>query len=222
MPGKGVIGDVTMTIINQPWPYAFEAVLAQQGLSAMEMRGGIIRVDAPAELAKLDSVEVLDTRQKRLNYARAGDVANSLKGDDDQEPRLVVADSASNSLIITDTRTRMQSILEFVDQLDIRTPLVAIQAKLIYVDRTDLQQLGLKYDIGTAEQFFNKMVQRTDPLTGQPYNPNVNVVNLGGNAVSAISNADASSRARRSTWSSRPRSAASRSPRSSPPSSGSN
>lgn len=191
VPGKGVSGDVSMTIINQPWPYAFEAVLAQQGLSAMEMRGGIIRVDAPGELAKLDSVEVLDTRQKRLNYAKAGDVANALKGVLTKNRGVVLADSATNSLIITDTRTRMQSILEFVDQIDIRTPLVAIQAKLIYVDRTDLQQLGLKYDIGTSEQFFNKIVQRTDPLTGQPYNPNVNVVNLGGNAVSAISNADA-------------------------------
>ena len=169
-----------MTIINQPWPYAFEAVLAQQGLSAMEMRGGIIRVDAPAELAKLDAVEVLDTRQKRLNYARAGDVVNSLKAMMLKDRGSVVADSASNSLIITDTRTRMPGILEFVDQLDIRTPLVAIQAKLIYVDRTDLQQLGLKYDIGTADQFFNKLVSRPDPLTGQPYNPNVNVVNLGG------------------------------------------
>ncbi|MBK7594049.1 MAG: AMIN domain-containing protein [Gemmatimonadetes bacterium] len=191
VPGKGVVGDVTMSIINQPWPYAFEAVLAQQGLSAMEMRGGIIRVDAPAELAKLDAVEVLDTRQKRLNYARAGDVVNSLKAMMLKDRGSVVADSASNSLIITDTRTRMPGILEFVDQLDIRTPLVAIQAKLIYVDRTDLQQLGLKYDIGTADQFFNKLVSRPDPLTGQPYNPNVNVVNLGGSAVSAISNADA-------------------------------
>ncbi len=191
VPGKGVVGDVTMSIINQPWPYAFEAVLAQQGLSAMEMRGGIIRVDAPGELAKLDAVEVLDTRQKRLNYARAGDVVNSLKAMMLKDRGSVVADSASNSLIITDTRTRMPGILEFIDQLDIRTPLVAIQAKLIYVDRTDLQQLGLKYDIGTADQFFNKLVSRPDPLTGQPYNPNVNVVNLGGSAVSAISNADA-------------------------------
>lgn len=191
VPGKGVVGDVTMSIINQPWPYAFEAVLAQQGLSAMEMRGGIIRVDAPAELAKLDAVEVLDTRQKRLNYARAGDVVNSLKAMMLKDRGSVVADSASNSLIITDTRTRMPGILEFIDQLDIRTPLVAIQAKLIYVDRTDLQQLGLKYDIGTADQFFNKLISRPDPLTGQPYNPNVNVVNLGGSAVSAISNADA-------------------------------
>ncbi len=191
VPGKGVTGDVTMMIINQPWPYAFEAVLAQQGLSAMEMRGGIIRVDSPGELGKLDSVEVLDTRQKRLNYARATDVASVLKGILTKNRGNVQPDSATNSVIITETRTKMQSVLEFVDQLDVRTPLVAIQAKLIYVDRTDLQQLGLKYDIGTSESFFNKIVQRPDPLTGQPFNPNVNVVNLGGNAVSAISNADA-------------------------------
>ncbi len=191
VPGKGVSGDVTMVIVNQPWPYAFEAVLAQQGLSAMEMRGGIIRVDSPGELAKLDSVEVLDTRQKRLNYARAGDVASALKGVLTKGRGVVLADSATNSLIITDTRTRMPSILEFVDQIDIRTPLVAIQSKLIYVDRTDLEQLGFKYDIGTSEHFSNKLIQRPDPLTGQPYNPNTNVVNLGGNAVAAISNADA-------------------------------
>ena len=45
--------------------------------------------------------------------------------------------------------------------------------------------------MGSSNQFFNKVVQRTDPTTGQPFAPNVNVVNLGGNSVSAISNADA-------------------------------
>ncbi len=191
VPGRGVAGDVTMTIVNQPWPFAFEAVLAQQGLSAMEMRGGIIRVDAPGELAKLDSVEVLETRQKRLNYAKATDVAGAVASFLTKERGSVIPDSATNSVIITETRTKMPAVLEFIDQLDIRTPLVAIQAKLIYVDRTDLEQLGLKYDVGTSAQFFNKVVQRPDPLTGQPYNPNINVVNLGGSSVAAISNADA-------------------------------
>jgi type IV pilus assembly protein PilQ len=34
-------------------------------------------------------------------------------------------------------------------------------------------------------------VQRTDPATGEPFDKNVNVVDLGGNSVSAIGNADA-------------------------------
>ena len=34
-------------------------------------------------------------------------------------------------------------------------------------------------------------MQRTDPSTGEPFDKNVNVVDLGGNSVSAIGNADA-------------------------------
>ncbi len=189
--GSSVTGEVTMKITNTPWPFAFEAVLATQGLSAQEMRGGIIRVDSPGALAKLDSIEALQTRMVRLNYSKAVDVAAAAVGLITKNRGSIIADSSSNSLIITDTRTRIASIIEFVQGMDTRTPMIAIEAKIIYVDRTDLAQLGLKYDIGTSQSFFNKLIQRKDPTTGQPFNPNVNTVNLGGNAVSAISNADA-------------------------------
>jgi type IV pilus assembly protein PilQ len=59
------------------------------------------------------------------------------------------------------------------------------------VDRTDIEELGIKYDLGDNNQFFNKLVQRTNPATGEPFDRNVNVINLGGNSVSAIGNADA-------------------------------
>ncbi len=189
--GANVKGDVTMTIVDQPWPYAFEAVLASQGLSATEMRGGIIRVDSPGQLASIDSVEVLQTQLVRLNYARANGVAAAVQGMITSRGR-IVADTLSNSLIITDTRSRIANVVDFVRGMDVRTPMIAIEGKIIYVDRSDLAQLGIKYDIGTSQQFFNKILQRCcDPATGQPYNPNVNVVNLGGNSVSAVSNADA-------------------------------
>ena len=189
--GKGITGTVSMTLDDQTWSDAFEAFLATQGLSAVVMKGGIIRVDAPGELSRLDSIEVLETRQVRLNYAKAAEMAKSIEGMITKNRGKIVPDTSSNSLIITDSRTRIESIVDFVHGLDIRTPTVAIQAKLIFVDRTDLQQLGLKYDIGTGQQFNNKLIPRTDPTTGQPYNPNTNIVNLGGNAVTGISNADA-------------------------------
>lgn len=189
--GKGIAGTVSMTLDDQTWADAFEAFLATQGLSAVVMKGGIIRVDAPGELSRLDSIEVLETRQVRLNYAKAAEMAKSVEGMITKNRGRIIPDTSSNSLIITDSRTRIESIVEFVRGLDVRTRTVAIQAKLIFVDRTDLQQLGLKYDIGTGQQFNNKLIQRTDPLTGQPYNPNTNIINLGGNSVSGISNADA-------------------------------
>lgn len=189
--GKGVSGTVSAEIRDKPWSQAFQAILASQGLSAQEMPGGIIRVDAPGALAELDSLEPLETSVLRVNYVQAGQIANSVKGILTKNRGNIVADTATNSLIITDTRSRMPSVVEFARGLDIRTPQVSIQAKIIFVDRTDIEQLGLKYDLGSDQQFFNKLVQRPDPNgdPGETYPPNVNIIDLGGNTVSAIANA---------------------------------
>jgi type IV pilus assembly protein PilQ len=60
----------------------------------------------------------------------------------------------------------------------------------VFVDRTDIEELGLKYDLGNQNQFFNRLVQRCcDPETGKRYEPDINVIDLGGNALSGIANA---------------------------------
>jgi type IV pilus assembly protein PilQ len=188
--GKDIKGEVTAEIRNQPWPQAFQAILSAQGLSAQEMAGGIIRVDNPSALASLDSLEPLETAVVRVNYAKAKDLTKSIEGSLTKGRGKVIADDNSNSLIITDTRSKIGSLTEFVQGLDIRTPQVSIKAKLVFVDRTDIEELGVKYDLGNQNQFFNKVVQHCcDPTTGKPYDPNVNVVDLGGGAVSGIGNA---------------------------------
>jgi type IV pilus assembly protein PilQ len=190
VPGKSVSGTVSMTLTNQTWSEIFQALLAQQGLSATVMAGDIIRVDSPEELAKNDSIEPLTQKVIRLNYAKAAEMANNVKGMLTKRGS-VVADTSTNSLIIIDGGQRISAIEGFIQNLDLKTPTISIAAKLIFVDRTELQQLGVKYDVGTANQFFNTVVQRTDPTTGQPFIPTQNVVDLGGNAIAAVSNADA-------------------------------
>src|SRR5439155_1367212 len=117
-----------------------------------------------------------------------------------------VADSTSNSLVITEVTSRIDEVVEFVKGLDQRTPQVSIQAKIIFVDRTDIEQLGVKYDFGSTTQFFNKLIQRPDPRTAEPvdtdldgvpdalvpkenFPANENIVSLGGNSLSALGNA---------------------------------
>ncbi len=190
--GKDVKGEVTAEVKNQPWPMAFQAILASQGLSAQEMAGGIIRVDAPGVLSALDSLEPLETSIVRINYAHAVSLEKTVESILTKGRGRVVADTGSNSLIITDTRTRLASVGDFVRGLDIKTPQLSIQAKIIFVDRTDIEQLGIKYDLGDRNQFFNKLVQRRNPADGNSFDRNINVINLGGNSVSAIGNADAS------------------------------
>ncbi|HEX6106451.1 MAG TPA: AMIN domain-containing protein [Gemmatimonadales bacterium] len=188
--GKDVKGEVTAEVKNQPWPMAFQAVLASQGLSAQEMAGGIIRVDSPSVLSALDSLEPLETSIVRINYAQAGSLSKTVESILTKGRGRVVADTGSNALIITDTRSRIQNVSDFVRGLDVRTPQLSIQAKIIFVDRTDVEELGIKYDLGDRNQFFNKLVQRPDGQGGS-FDRNVNIIDLGGNSVSAIGNADA-------------------------------
>ncbi len=206
--GKSVTGTVTATVKNQPWDIAFHQILQAQGLAAAEDFPGIIRVDDQAQLAKADSTEPLQTTIARINYARATSLVPALDAIKTARGK-VVADTATNSLIITDVVSRIDTYGDFLKQLDIRTPQVSIQTKLVFVDRTDLENLGIKYDLGSPTQFFNQMVARGDPSSAQPidtngdgvpdavqptanFDPQDVVVDLGGNSISAIANADAS------------------------------
>jgi type IV pilus assembly protein PilQ len=119
----------------------------------------------------------------------------------------VAADSATNKLIITEVPSRLPEIVSRLQQLDIRTPQVAIKAKIVFVNRTGIQDIGLAYDLGTGNrQFFQQLVPRTDPNTltpvdtdgdgvpdatggGVPFQGPARIA-LGGNAIAGIANAN--------------------------------
>ncbi|MBI4500271.1 MAG: AMIN domain-containing protein [Gemmatimonadetes bacterium] len=206
VPGKEITDRFTAHITNQPWDVALNAILASHGLAALEEPPGIITIQSRTALAARDSLEPLRTVLRPVNYARASSLVGSVKGIVSKRGT-VVADTASNSLIIQDVESRVAIDSAFVSQLDIQTPQVAIQAKLIFVNRTDIENLGVRYDLGTQRQFFNKLVQRPDPSTAEPvdtdgdgvpdqlrakenFDANQNVIDLGGNALSALANAD--------------------------------
>jgi type IV pilus assembly protein PilQ len=197
--GRGVVATTTITaeINDQPWDVAFNEVLASQGLAASEMPSGIIRVDTPANLnPPSDTTEPLVTRRVKINYARAAALVPSVVAVVSAPPRgKVASDTTTNSIIVTDLRSRMPAVEDFVRSLDERTEQVAIQAKIIFVQRTDLEGLGFRYDLGTGNQFSNAVVQRPDPVDtsgATPYDPKKRpwVIDLGGNAVAAVANAN--------------------------------
>ena len=182
--GKGVTGEVTAEIKNQPWTEAFAAVLATQGLQAIELAGGIIRVDTPQALASLDSTEPLTTRMIPVNYASAGQVLPSVKSILTKRGS-VVSDTTTNSLIVTETKSRMVEVQDFIKNLDIRTPQVSIQSKIIFVNRTNIEALGLQYDFGAANAgdgpVFNRLNPRIDPASGDPFEKDV--ISFGGDGM---------------------------------------
>jgi type IV pilus assembly protein PilQ len=226
--GKDVSGTITAEIKNQPWDVALRAILQGQGLAAAEDAvSGIITVDSYRNIAAKQASEPLVTQMVAVNYAKASSLVQTLAGlltkdctagsAATQAPQnamtscvargAVAADTATNTLLITETPSRMPDLLSYVKNLDVRTPQVAIKAKIIFVNRTDIEELGLSYDLGTgADQFFGQMVPRIDPSTRVPVDTNGDGVPdafgggnpiagdrvlLGGNALAAIANANA-------------------------------
>jgi type IV pilus assembly protein PilQ len=99
----------------------------------------------------------------------------------------VTADSITNSLSITDVPSLLNDLEQYARSLDKRQPQVSIKARIILVDRTQLEGLGIRYDLGSQRQFFNDIIPRLDSL-GQPI-PGPGQILLGGNTIAAIANA---------------------------------
>ena len=100
-----------------------------------------------------------------------------------------MADTITNSISITDVPSALAELVEYAKSLDLRQPQVNIKAKIILVDRSTLEGLGLRYDIGSQSQFFNDIVPRLDSL-GKPLTDAGQIL-LGGNTISSIANASA-------------------------------
>jgi type IV pilus assembly protein PilQ len=222
LPAKGVEGTITAEIINQPWDVAMQAILNANGFGAVETPEGIIIVSTLADMARAPATEPLETRAVRLNYSKAGIVAELVRQRLSRDcsslapqttgvqaatgqtsaPALpaggvgacpqrgaVIPDTLTNTVSITDVRSAINDLEEYTRSLDVRQPQVNIKAKIILVDRSRLEGLGLKYDLGTRFQHFNDVVARTDS-TGNAETGNV--IFLGGNTISAIANASSS------------------------------
>ena len=227
--GKDVKGTVTAEIRNQPWDVALRAILQGQGLAASEdPTSGIITVDSYANIATRQSSEPLVTQLVSINYANAASLVGTVKsllqrdclpgtavpesgppgnvGTSCVARGAVAADSGTNTLIITETASRLADVLGYIRNLDVRPPQVGIKAKIIFVNRTNIEDIGLSYDLGTGtDQFFSQLVKRTDPSSLKPVDTNGDGVPdalgggnpfngdrilLGGNALSAIANAN--------------------------------
>jgi len=231
--GKDVSGTVTAEIRNQPWDVALRAILQGQGLAAAEdPMSGIITVDSYRNIQNREASEPLVTQLISINYANASRLVETVRslllkdcgggttpGGAPQSPNtsqnaqtsciargMVAADSTTNTLIITETASRLADVLQYIRSLDVRTPQVGIKAKIIFVNRTNIEDIGLSYDLGTGtDQFFSQLVKRPDPATLKPIDTNGDGVPdalgggtpftgdkvlLGGNALSAIANAN--------------------------------
>ena len=216
--GKDVQGTVTAEIKDQPWDVALQAILQAQGLAASEENTGIISVDSYANILAKEANEPLTTQLVAINYANAASLVGTIStllskdcskaglttaasGSATPNPQQqlqsaatciirggVVADTSTNTLLVTEVASRMPDLMSYVKDLDVRTPQVALRAKIISVNRTSIENLGVSYDLASPSAFFNTLAPHS--YGGKPTTTLESQVELGGEALAGVANAN--------------------------------
>jgi len=144
--GRDVEGiEVTAEIRDQPWDEALVTVMNSHGLQ-VQLAQGIIRVDSVQNLRDNEALIDLRTAILRLNFISARDAVPVI------EPLLsergsIRADAKTNALVVTDVPSRLDQVAQIVDELDVQTPQVTIKAKIVFVNKVDLRDLGVSWRI---------------------------------------------------------------------------
>lgn len=193
--GSGVTGFVTADINDQPWDVALFTILAGQGLAGEEDENGIIRVDNITDLNAREAIEPIITVAHRISYATATEVQAAVTPILTPRGQVTVA-IGTNTMIVSDIQRVQDDITRLLLELDIETPQVSIQAKIIFVNRTSLAEFGVTYELKDSRgNQFNTLTSGAADLDGdgilEPIPQGQAVVALGGNSVAALGNATA-------------------------------
>lgn len=189
---SSAVADVVVRgidIRNQPWDVALEAILAAQGLGWQLQSEGILIVDMLEGLHARDTLQT-ETRVFRINYASADSVAVTLQGLVTPGRGQVVAYQGANSVIVTDVPSVVARIDTLIQSLDRKTPQVSIEAKIIFVKRTDVNELGIIYDLkDNTGNSINDITGVENPLAPGTIT-NATLVDLSGTSIAALANAN--------------------------------
>ncbi|MEX0979595.1 MAG: AMIN domain-containing protein [Gemmatimonadota bacterium] len=193
VPGAGISGSVTADIRDQPWDIALQEILDSHGLAARERESGIIRVDALERLSEREVQEPTATRTFRISFGVAGEIQTALQPLLTDRGRLAVS-QGTNTIVATDVPRVLSDMELLIRELDVRTPNITIAAKIIFVNRTDLNEFGVTYDLKDMENGnqLNQILPGGVFENGvfQPVEVGTDVVQLRGNSVAALGNAN--------------------------------
>jgi len=156
-----VSGRITLRLQNVPWDQALELVLKTKGLDKRQV-GNVLMVAPAAEIAERERQQIEAEKQLtelaplvsefiRVRYAKAADLVQLFAaGSEDggsltSERGSVVVDARTNSLIVTDTATKLAEIRELLIQVDIPVRQVMIEARIVIAQSDAARNLGIEW-----------------------------------------------------------------------------
>ncbi|MCK4846247.1 MAG: type IV pilus secretin PilQ [Deltaproteobacteria bacterium] len=156
-----VSGKVSLRLKDVPWDQVFDIILLMNGLDMIE-EGNVIRVAPTAKVAaqrkqKHDAdmakrkLEPLVTEYIRISY----DTATTMKGQiegllTDDVRATVTVHEVTNTLIVKATRSSIKEVLSYIGKLDIPTPQVLIEARIVEATSSFTRSLGIQWGLDTT------------------------------------------------------------------------
>ena len=188
-----VSGRITLRLQNVPWDQALELVLKTKGLDKRQV-GNVLMVAPAAEIAERERQQIEANKQiselaplqsefVRIRYAKANDIvalfqAGSEEGGSLISPRgSVVVDQRTNSLIITDTATKLAEIRDLIELVDIPIRQVMIEARIVIAQSDATKNLGIEWGGGYLNPDLNSNILSISGDTQNVVGLNDSVVN---------------------------------------------
>ncbi|UCC39136.1 MAG: type IV pilus secretin PilQ [Candidatus Aminicenantes bacterium] len=168
-----VRGTVTCDLKDVPWDQALDLILKINKMGKT-IEGNVLRI-APVgtitrereELNRLrqseELAEPLIVRTFRLSYSKVSEVQNLLRTRISQRGE-IISDTRTNTLIITDVRTKIELMESLISVFDTPTPQVTIEARIVEATATFVRNLGIQWGFrGISDPFYGNQTSLQFP-----------------------------------------------------------
>jgi type IV pilus assembly protein PilQ len=184
--GKNIVvsdsvhGNITLRLQDVPWDQALDIIMKTKGLASRTYGNTLIigtaqdiAAQEQAEYAAQQSLEQsspLESAFIQVNYAKASDIADLIKGQGKASllsPRgNISVDSRTNTLLVQDTAANIEAIRKMVARLDIPVKQVLIQSRIVVAQNDYTRQLGARFAANGIRQTSGGLMSLNGDLTG--------------------------------------------------------
>lgn len=182
-----VQGEMALRLDNVPWDQALDIILQAKGLDKYQ-EGNVIFIDTLEGVSARTQArgKVESQREKaaqlsleliQVNYAKAGELATLLEtktnaGGDEAESGFlsgrgtITVDERTNTLLIQDTRSRLEDVRRLVTQLDVPIRQVLIESRIVIASDNFSRDLGIRHGITALKATNNHFISTTGGAGG--------------------------------------------------------
>ena len=154
--GDDVRGKISLRLIDVPWDQAFDIILRTKGLGKVE-EGNVVMVGPLQKIKREEEgrlasrkakkkLEELDITLIPVNYAEAGNLESHVKNIL-SDRGTVSTEERTNTLIVRDIKAALLESVELVKKLDLPTPQVLIETRIVEAQSSFARDLGIQWGV---------------------------------------------------------------------------